>query len=74
MEKDSVTSANWKEMSAKLPWLAQNIADTPALEPPLYALPGDSPHAKSAEHGTAPGAKLPSWAGWKALDAIPSRP
>ena len=68
LAKDAVTAANWKELSAKLPWLSQNFAGTLTLDPPLYALPGDSPYAKSADYGTAPGAKLPPWTEWKVLN------
>lgn len=60
-----VTPDTWAEFAATTSWAEGNILADPALQPPLYALPPDSPHVKAGQYGTTPGAVLPPWDGWR---------
>ena len=59
-----ITAPGWAEFIKTFKGAEGAIVDNPKLESPLFLLPQDSPHCKSGEEGTMPGAKLPPFTKW----------
>ncbi len=68
---EKVSREAWAEFAKKAPWASGEILTAPRLEPPLYALPPDSPYFKAGEYERTPGAVLPPWTGWNPNDDEP---
>ena len=64
-----ITSASWSDFVKNFKGAEGAIIDKPTLESPLFLLPKDSPHFKSGESETVPGAKLPPFKEWMYKDS-----